>query len=242
MTPDGLSLMGVDPVTMVLAHRGASSTHRENTLEAFVAAREQGAHGIELDVRCSADGVLVVHHDALLDDGRAVGDTAVKSLPGHLPTLEEAFDLSGGMFLNIEVKNLPGDPDHAHSPAVVDDVVALVIERSRDDSTLISSFDMTAVDRVRARAPQLSTGWLVLEGGSIEIMVERMTTHGHKAIHPHVSLVDRGFVERSHAAGLQVMVWTVDDLDRVTELIDFGVDGIITNTPEPVRALVDQAC
>ncbi len=62
-------------VTMVLAHRGASATHTENTLDAFRAARDQGAHGIELDVRRTADGILVIHHDALVEDGRAIGAT-----------------------------------------------------------------------------------------------------------------------------------------------------------------------
>ena len=226
---------------MVLAHRGASATHTENTLEAFVAAREQGAHGIELDVRRTADGVLVVHHDALLDDGRAIGDTSRADLPQHVPTLVEALDVSEGLCMNVEIKNLPGDPDHVVAPLVVDELVALLTERDVAGSTLISSFNIDSVDQVRAQAPDLRTGWLVLDGAAVGSLVERTAAHGHHAINPHASLVDRSFVERSHAAGVQVMVWTVDDLDRAQELIDLGVDAIITSTPEPVRALVDAA-
>lgn len=228
-------------MTMVLAHRGASATHAENTLDAFIAAREQGAHGIELDVRRTADGVLVIHHDALLDDGRAIGDTDYADLPAYLPTLGESLDVAQGLCVNIEVKNLPGDPDHAQAPVVADEIVAVVTERDLASTTLISSFHIDSVDRIKAQAPHLSTGWLVLEGGAVGSMVERTATHGHQAIHPHASLVDRAFVERSHGAGLQVMVWTVDDLDRAQELIDLGVDGIITNTPQPIRELVDAA-
>ncbi len=228
-------------VTMVLAHRGASATHTENTVDAFVAARDQGADGIELDVRRTADGTLVIHHDALLDDGRAIGDTDFADLPDHLPTLGESLDVATGLCVNIEVKNLPGDPDHAQAPLVVDEIVAMVTERDLGSSTLISSFHIDSVDRVKAQAPDLSTGWLVFEGGSVASMIERAAAHGHQAIHPHVSLVDRGFVERCHDADLQVMVWTVDDLDRARELIDLHVDGIITNTPQPIRTLVDAA-
>jgi glycerophosphoryl diester phosphodiesterase len=226
---------------MVLAHRGASATHTENTLEAFVAAREQGAHGIELDVRRTADGVLVVCHDALLDDGRAIGDTNHADLPDHVPTLADALDVSEGMCMNVEIKNLPGDPDHVLAPLLVEDLVGMLTERDLAGSTLISSFHIDSVDQVRAQAPELRTGWLVLDGAAVGSLVERTAAHGHQAINPHASLVDRGFVERSHAAGLQVMVWTVDDLQRAQELIDLGVDAIITNTPEPVRALVDAA-
>ena len=93
-------------VTMVLAHRGASATHTENTLDAFRAARDQGAHGIELDVRRTADGILVIHHDALVDDGRAIGTTDYADLPDHLPTLGESLDVAEGLCVNIEVKNL----------------------------------------------------------------------------------------------------------------------------------------
>ena len=224
---------------MVLAHRGASATHTENTLEAFVAAREQGVHGIELDVRRTADGVLVVHHDALLDDGRAIGDSNRADLPGHVPTLVDALDVSEGLCMNIEIKTLPGDPDHGHAPLLVDELVAMLTERDVAGSTLISSFHIDSVDQVRAQAPDLRTGWLVLDGAAVGSLVERTAAHGHHAINPHASLVDRSFVERSHAAGIQVMVWTVDDLERAQELIDLGVDAIITNTPEPVRALVD---
>lgn len=229
------------PVTMVLAHRGASATHTENTLDAFRAARDQGAHGIELDVRRTADGILVIHHDALVDDGRAIGATDYADLPDHLPTLGESLDVAEGLCVNIEVKNLPGDPDHAQAPVVVDEIVAMVTERDLASTTLISSSHIDSVDRVKARAPHLSTGWVVFEGGAVASIVERAAGHGHQAIHPHVSLVDRAFVERSHDAGLQVMVWTVDDPDRAQELIDLRVDGIITNTPKPIRELVDAA-
>ena len=62
-------------------------------------------------------------------------------------------------------------------------------------------------------------------------LIARAESHGFEAINPHDILVDQGFVDRAHRAGLLVNVWTVDDPDRIRQLADFGVDGIITNDP-----------
>ncbi|MCP4851204.1 MAG: glycerophosphodiester phosphodiesterase, partial [Actinomycetia bacterium] len=97
---------------LVVAHRGASYDRTENTVEAFVEARVQGADWVELDVRLSADDVLMVHHDAHLADGRLVREVRAADAPDHIPNLAEAFEACDGMGVNVEVKNLPGDPDH----------------------------------------------------------------------------------------------------------------------------------
>ena len=96
-------------MTRVIGHRGASSTHAENTLEAFEAAARAGADGIELDVRRTAE---VVHHDAALADGRLLRRTPAAELPSWVPTLAEALEASGELWVDIEVKNLPSDPDY----------------------------------------------------------------------------------------------------------------------------------
>ena len=76
----------------VFAHRGASQRAPENTVEAFRLAAELGADGVELDVRRSADGALVVHHDPHLPDGRLIAATAFADLPASVPTLAAALD------------------------------------------------------------------------------------------------------------------------------------------------------
>ncbi len=73
----------------VIAHRGASAAAAENTIEAFALAAELGADGVELDARRTADGQVVVHHDAHLPDGRVIVDLSAADLPAHVPTLAE---------------------------------------------------------------------------------------------------------------------------------------------------------
>jgi len=96
----------------VIGHRGASATHPENTLEAFRAAAEQGAHGVELDVRRTADDVLVVFNDAHLGDGRLIRELGAAELPATIPTLAQALDACADLWMNVEVKNMPDDPDY----------------------------------------------------------------------------------------------------------------------------------
>src|SRR3954463_6798600 len=99
---------------LVLAHRGASAQAPANTLEAFVLARTLGADGVELDVRKSADGVLVVHHDPDLRDAGPIVQMTLSELRAVQPdlaTLEEAFDACAGLLVNAEVKCLPWEVD-----------------------------------------------------------------------------------------------------------------------------------
>src|SRR5258708_12273995 len=101
---------------LVLGHRGASAVAPENTVAAFTRARELGADGVELDVRRSADGVLVVHHDP---EVRGVGLIAslsfaeLRAARPELATLEEALAACRGLVVNAEVKSLPWEPDPA---------------------------------------------------------------------------------------------------------------------------------
>src|SRR3989442_171546 len=83
---------------------------RENTLEAFTAARSLGADGVELDIHRSADGALVVHHDAAAPGLGVLAEHSlaeIRAVIPSVPTLDEALDTCAGMFVNVEVKNLP---------------------------------------------------------------------------------------------------------------------------------------
>ncbi len=237
----------------IVAHRGASATHHENTLDAFRAAAEQGASGIELDVRLSADDVLVVHHDAHLPDGSLVRQLTADALPDWVPTLGEALDVAGDMWVNVEIKNVPDEPDydeeHQISVAVAG-LVAAALAQSDDgsdgpvapgDRFMVSSFNVDSVERIRTLDPTIPLALLVWGQADPGSLIGRAVAHGFEAIHPHDVLVDRSFVRRAGEAGLQVNVWTVDDPDRIRELADFGVDGIITNNPAvAVAAIADQ--
>lgn len=217
--------------TKVLGHRGASRAHGENTIEAFVACRELGADGVELDVRRTADDVLVVIHDAVLADGRIVRETAAADLPTSIPLLADALEATAGLFVNIEIKNHPSDPDYDAEFGISIAVAGLVSAFGVADRVLISSFDMDTILRIRKADPMLPVGWLAFGQADPRQIIARAQAHDLAAIHPHDLLVDRAFVQRAHAVGLAVYTWTVDDSDRIRQLAGFGVDGIITNDP-----------
>ncbi|MFT3852566.1 MAG: glycerophosphodiester phosphodiesterase [Ilumatobacteraceae bacterium] len=217
----------------VIAHRGASKAARENTIAAFRLARTMGADAVELDVRRTGDGVLVVHHDAHLpvaDGGSALAGTRVQELPAHVPTLGDALDACDGMWVNVEIKNDPREPGFAADDGIADETVAHLLARRTDERWLISCFRVETVDRCRALAPQIRTAWLCgpVPPGTPELLVER----GHAALHPWVERLDRATVDACHAAGLEVNTWTCDDPARMAELIEWGIDGICTNVPD----------
>lgn len=220
----------------VLAHRGASRAEQENTLAAFRRAAQMGADGVELDVRRTADGVLVVHHNPHLADGRLIAATAHAALPSSVPTLGEALDACQGMWVNVEIKNDPGEPDFDPSDTIADDTVAHLLARDEDERWLISSFRIETVDRCHQLAPSIRTAWLCVEVPGEAIAEVR--AKGHVALHPWVHALTLEVVERCHAGGLAVNTWTCDDPERMAQLAEWGVDGICTNVPdEALRVL-----
>lgn len=195
-----------------------------------------GADAVELDVRRSADGVLVVHHDAVLADGRALVEVPAAGLPEHVPTLAAALDACAPMWVNVEVKNDPREPDFDATDRIADDVVALLRGRRELPSRwLISSFRLETVDRCRAMAPEIPTAYLTV--GVEPGLVEQVRGRGHSALHPWVGGVTAELVAACHAAGLALNTWTCDDPERMRELIAWGVDGICTNVPDVALAV-----
>jgi glycerophosphoryl diester phosphodiesterase len=222
---------------VVIAHRGASAAFPENTIEAFRGAAERGAEWVELDARRSRDGALIVHHDARLADGRAIVDLAAADVPALVPSLAAALDACDGMGVNIEIKNGPGDPDFDVDEVVAHGVLDLLAARGGRDEVLISSFNPRTLATVRALASELATALLVVEPPTD--VVEQVVAGGHDALHPYDLFVDADLVAACHAAGLRVNVWTVDDADRMRELVGYGVDGICTNVPDVAREVID---
>ena len=137
------------PMTRIIAHRGASRAEPENTLAAFRRAGEMGADGVELDVRRTADDRLVVHHDATLPDGRVIRTVAAADLPDSVPTLAAALDACADMFVNVEIKNSPDDPDFDPTEWVAHRVIAELATRTPHSRWLISSFRLETVDVCR---------------------------------------------------------------------------------------------
>lgn len=226
-------------MTLVIAHRGASAAHPPgNTLEAFRAARDLGADWVELDARPTADGVLVVHHDAELPDGRPVAAIAAADRPAFVPTLSEALAACEGMGVNVEIKREPGAPGDDPELGPTAEVLALLRSLGRPERFLVTSFDLAVLDRVRALAPGLPSGVLCLDPGAAPDAVATAADGGHAAVNPWDPFVDADLVARAHDRGLAVNVWTVDDPERMAELAGLGVDGVITNVPDVARRVL----
>jgi glycerophosphoryl diester phosphodiesterase len=220
---------------LVLAHRGSgpSGPERENTVPAFLASRRSGADGVELDVRRSADGALVIHHDAVLADGRRLCELERAELPGYVPGLAEALDACGGLVVNIEVKNSPMDPDFDPSEGVADDVASLLNARAARgrarDLVIVSSFSLQTLWAVTSAARGVETAWLAPSVLDADQIWEIASGAGLRGVHPFETVVDAAFVERARREQLAVRAWTVDDPLRVVELARAGVDAVITN-------------
>lgn len=220
----------------VLAHRGASRAERENTLAAFRRAGEMGAHSVELDVRRTSDGVLVVHHNPHLADERLVAQLTHADLPQHVPTLGEALDACADMWVNVEIKNDPSELDFDPTESIADETIAHLMARDDDARWLISCFRMETIDRCRALAPHIATAFLCVEAP--DDIADTLVNKGHLALHPWVKTLTRHTVDACHAAGVRVNTWTCDDPARMVELVEWGVDGICTNVPDIALAVI----
>ncbi len=229
------------------AHRGASYEAPENTLAAFLLAVELGADGLELDVQLSKDGEVVVIHDLVLEtttDGQGpvrsrtlaqlreldAGSSFDPIFAGQrIPTLQEVIEAVGGSaLLNIELKTV-GARDDGLAAAVV----RLIEENHLLDRVVVSSFNPTAVRRVKRLNPWIPTGLLYSRDMPFFL---RWPWLRHllrpDALHPHHSMVDGEYVRWAKERGYRVHTWTVDDPGQMWQLVRAGVDLIITNRPD----------
>lgn len=225
---------------LLLGHRGVRGARPENTLAAFRLAFESGLDGIEFDVQRSADGVLVVTHDSVVD-GMDVASLGFAELSGRiegLPRLEEVFELARGYpgrLLNLEVKT-----ERARNHGLERQVAAAVRASGLADRVLVSSFNPLALGRVRLAAPELRTALLFAPDMPAWLRSGRLAGWLHvDAIHPHHSGVTASGMRRARARGLQVNTWTVNDAREVKRVTALGVDGIIADDPVALKVASD---
>lgn len=213
-------------------------------MPAFEGAVELGYRLVETDAHVTADGICLAFHDDRLD--RVTDRTGViAELPYRevrqarvdgrepIPLMEDLLATYPDLRVNIDPK---------HDAAV--DALASVIERTGSiERVCVGSFSDQRITRLRtALGPRLCTSLgpkatARLRGGSFGLPTGRI--EGACAQVPHhykgVTVTDQRFVARAHAAGLQVHVWTIDDPAEMHELLDLGVDGIMTDRPSVLR-------
>ncbi|HEY6566687.1 MAG TPA: glycerophosphodiester phosphodiesterase [Actinomycetota bacterium] len=248
-------------VPVVVAHRGASATHPENTMASFEAAVASGAEVVEFDVRVTADGSPVVMHDALVDR-TTDGHGAVRSLSLDevrrlrvrnsddpslgVPTLLEVLTaVSGRVGVDIEIKNIPGDPDFdADRERAVEATLEAVEAAAFVGPVLVSSFNPLSIARARELEPRITTGLLTTVGVEADVALGFADEHGHQWVLPFVAEVvaaGPGFAERVHRVGMFAGTWIVDDPDAAVALMRSGVDAVATNDPVALVAARDRA-
>jgi glycerophosphoryl diester phosphodiesterase len=236
---------------LAMAHRGGAIEHLENTMPAFEACVALGYRYIETDVRVTADGVLVAFHDGTLE--------RVTDRTGRLDQLswaEVAEARIGGRERPVRLEDLlAGWPDvrfnlDIKAAGVIAPLARLVRRLGVLDRICIGSFsDARVAAARRVLGPGLCTslgprgvaalrlssyspraaGLVRMQAGCAQVPLQL----GGRA------LVDERFVTAAHARGLQVHVWTVDDAEECTRLLDLGVDGVMTDRPAMLKRLLE---
>lgn len=223
-------------MTKVVAHRGLHQTQRENTVGAFGAALAAGVDGVELDVRASVDGALVVHHDPAVD-GLVILEHPAAALPGHVARLSDALGACGALEVNVEIKmDAYGTQDPRRAP-FVERVVATVDALGLASQVLYSSFDEPTCRYLREVAPASPVGLLLDLTDDPRGAVEVAVAAGYAALHPYFRTVTPEAVADARAAGLALNVWTPNERDDLARLLAWGVDALITDDPALALAL-----
>jgi glycerophosphoryl diester phosphodiesterase len=227
----------------VIAHRGASGYRRENTLGAYELAVEQRADMIELDLHHTRDAASVVVHDerppglgAPRIGAATLAEVRALDLGGgeRVPTFDEVLEAFGPRIaLNVELKRGEAGP----YPGLAAAAAAAVARRGLLARTLFSSFEDAYLAGLRRDVAE-SRRALLLDPRSAERPLERARAVGAEAINPWHGLATRELVEAAHAEGLAVYVYTVNREAEMQRLLELGVDGLFTDFPDRLRALL----
>ena len=232
----------------IIAHRGYRAKYPENTLISFQAALDAGATMIELDVRFSSDGKLVVMHDNTVDrttDGRGqVYAHSLKELKQldaggwfnpvfagqRVPELEEVLELvNGGALIDIEIKPQAYNPCQP-SEAIEQRIVELVARKRANDIVLISSFDKNILERIASmeNAPAIA---LISRNQAENSTLELCKRLNIFSWHPDQQILSQEQVLLMHAEGIWVFPFNVDTPQDFKRMFDMNVDGVISNNP-----------
>jgi glycerophosphoryl diester phosphodiesterase len=225
---------------LAIAHRGDPHAHTENTLDAFAAAVAAGADMIELDVRRTSDGRAAVVHDPTLERiwkvRRRVSELTIADVRQlGIPDLAAALD---AIPASVQVMV---DYEETH---VADPALDAVLEAGALERCLFSGDDFAGHRRIREREPsaRIAATW-TREAPIPESLLDEL---GAEFYNPSGNRLGRdpGAVERMHARGTKVSVWTIDEPADMTFLLELGVDAVITNRISALVGLLapERAC
>ena len=238
------------PRPVIFAHRGASAHAPENTIAAFELALAQGADAIELDVKLSSDGYVIVHHDDTVNrttNGKGrIKDLSLAELKKldagsfysekfkgeKIPTLEEVFEAVGKRtFINVELTNYKTRRDH-----LVETVCMLVKKHQMQKRVIFSSFFASNLSKAQSYLPDVPRGLLALSGFLGSWARSFGFAFGmYQALHPHLADTTQQQVARVHRLNRRIHVWTVNKEVDVRRLFSWGVDGIFTDDTQLAR-------
>lgn len=231
-------------MTSVYAHRAtADLSARENSLDGVRSAAALGADGVECDVRRTADGILVLHHDIEVGGLGAVSACRRADLPSWIPTLEEVLTLCGdlGLAINVEVKSELEGLAHDPMERCAREAAVVCAAAGQTSPVVVSSFSTSALVAAREASSALPLAWLVANPSATARPPWRdgvLATLVLEGVHPFDRIVDADYVARAHEDGLAVRVWTVDEPARIAQLARLGVEAVITDdVPAARRAL-----
>jgi glycerophosphoryl diester phosphodiesterase len=236
------------PAFMVIAHRGASSYAPENTLAAFDLALQMGVHHIELDVDFTSDGHIVVIHDDTVDrttDGSGpVTSHTLATLRGldagssfgarfageRIPAFGEVLErYKGRVHIHTEIKG--------RSPHLSQRTADLIREHGMEKQVTITSFQSIRLEEMRAYAPELPTGWLVVEAS--DAILGQARAMGVNQLCPRANTVTPELVRRLHAEGFVVRAWGVSTEELMQRVVQAGADGMTINFPDKLLAYLN---
>ena len=234
------------PRPLVFAHRGGAALAPENTLAAFDNGVALGADGLELDVRFSRDGVVMVHHDRTLDrtmplKGPIGARNADELRAACVPTLAEVLERYRDTRVIVELK--------INHPDLAAAAVHVIQKADAVDRVCVGSFGRRVLRAVRALAPAMATSAareevrLALYRSWCRWPVSRTSYRGYQIPEwaGRTRVVSPRFVADAHRAGLGVQVWTVDTAADARRLLEWGVDALITDRPDIIVPLVRNA-
>lgn len=233
------------PYPQWVAHRGGGKLAPENTIVAFKEGARYGFKMAEFDVKISSDGVpFLLHDDDLQRTTQVAGLASSKDIQtlqkinasngydafpvAPIPTLEEVANYceQENIAVNIEVKPTTGQD--VETAKVVGEV-ALSLWKNAELPPLFSSFSVQSLATLQQVFPDAKRGLLIEDWTSDQEVLAQLETLGCVSLHAPDKAMTQARIALCHEHGYAVLVWTVNDMARAQQLIDWGVEGVITD-------------